>query len=189
MNDFIENGKIVMTPRQVADLLHSELGTPREELVLTVLRYTIDKQGILRNPKGRVVGSTNRQGYKKIQVTIGGKVREVFLHRLQAYNKYNSKLFEKGIQVRHLNDVKTDNTWENIALGTAKDNYKDRGQQSIKDAQKRATDASKKHSDEIISQAKEYIQLGYSLKDTSIKFNIPEGSLRYRLYGRKKQER
>lgn len=182
-------GRIIMTPRQVADLLHSEIGTPREELVLTVLRYTIDKEGVLKNPQGKTVGSLNRQGYKKIQVTICGKAREVFIHRLQAYNKYGKKLFEKGIQVRHLNDIKTDNTWDNIALGTARDNYQDRGAENIKAAQKRAVDASRKYSDNLILEAKEYLDAGNTLKDTSNKFNIPSTTLHYRIYGKKKQNR
>lgn len=183
------DGKIVMTPRQVADLLHKELGTPKEELVLKVLRYTIDNQGLLKNPQGKEVGSLNRQGYKKIQVTICGKARDVFLHRLQAFSKYGSKLYDKGIQVRHLNDIKTDNTWDNIALGTAKDNLYDRGRNKIMYCQKKATDASRKYSDDLILEAKEYLDLGNTLKDTSMKHNIPSTTLHYRLYGKKKQNR
>lgn len=178
-----------MTPRQVADLLHSELGTPKEELVLTVLRYTINDEGVLKNPQGKNVGSLNRQGYQKIQVTICGKAIDVFTHRLQAFNKYGKELFKEGIQVRHLNDIKTDNTWSNIALGTAKDNYRDRGQKAINAAQKRATDASIKYSDKQILEAKKYFELTKSLKETSKKFNIPSTTLHYRFYGKKKQNR
>lgn len=189
MKEIIKNGKITMTPRQVADLLHSELGTPREELVLTVLRYTIDKEGVLRNPRGKAVGSLNNRGYQKIQVTIGGKARDVFTHRLQAFSKYGKELFKEGIQVRHLNDIKKDNSWDNIALGTAKDNHEDRGQEAIKAAQKIATDASRKYSDELILEAKQYFDKCQNLKQTSIKYNIPSTTLHYRFYGKKKQDR
>lgn len=175
------DGKIVMTPRQVAGLLHKELGTPREELVLKVLRYTIDEKGVLKNPQGKKVGSVNRQGYKKIQVTICGKARDVFLHRIQAYNKYGSKLYEKGIQVRHLNDIKTDNSSDNIALGTATDNLNDRGREKIMADQKKATDASKKYSDEKVLQIKEfYKKNNNSQKLTMQTFNISStGTLWY----------
>ena len=189
MKEFMKDAKIIMTPRQVADLLHSELGTPKEELVLTVLRYTISKERVLKNPQGKIVGSYNRQGYQKIQVTICGKARDVFTHRLQAFSKYGKELFKKGIQVRHLNDIKKDNSWDNIALGTAKDNYQDRGEKSIKAAQKRATDATRKYSDELILEAKQYFDKCQNLKETSIKYNIPTTTLHYRFYGKRKQKR
>ena len=181
MKEFMKDAKIVMTPRQVADLLHSELGTPKEELVLTVLRYTISKEGVLKNPQGKIVGSYNRQGYQKIQVTICGKARDVFTHRLQAFNKYGKELFKKGIQVRHLNDIKKDNSWDNIALGTAKDNLHDRGEEAIKAAQKKATEASKKYNDKKVLEIKKFHkENNNSQKTTMQKFNISStGTLWY----------
>ena len=184
----ITGNKIIMKPEEVAQYLFKQ-GIQREEIVLKVLRYTIDNNGILKNRKGKVVGSLNRQGYEKIQITLDGKCKEIFTHRIQAFKKFGRKMYETGIQVRHLNDIKTDNNWENIELGTAKDNYNDRGKKSIEESQKRATEASIKYSKELIEQAKEYYKETNNLKATSEKFNIPESSLHYRIKGKKKQIR
>jgi len=184
----IIGNKIRMKPEEVAQYFFKQ-GIQKEEIALKVLRYTIDNKGILKNRKGEVVGSLNRQGYQKIQITLDGKCKEVFTHRIQAFKKFGRKMYEKGIQVRHLNDIKIDNSWENIELGTAKDNYYDRGKKSIQESQKRATQASIKYSKELIEQAKEYYKETNNLKATAKKFNIPESSLHYRLKGKKKQIR
>lgn len=184
----ITGNKTRRTPTEVGTILHDN-GWKREEIVLKVLRYTIDNKGILKNNKGMAVGSLNTQGYRKIQITFKGKKIMVFIHRIQAFKKYGKKLYEEGIQVRHLNDIKKDNSWENIAIGTAKDNYQDRGQKFIEKQQKLATQASIKYNKELIQQAKQYYEKTNNLKETAEKFNIPAPSLHYRLKGKKKQIR
>lgn len=184
----IIGNKVRMKPQEVAQYFFAQ-GIQKEEIVLKVLRYTIDNNGILKNSKEKVVGSLNRQGYQKIQITLDGKCKEVFTHRIQAFKKFGRKMYETGIQVRHLNDIKIDNSWDNIELGTAKDNYQDRGRKSIEATQRIATQASIKYSKELIEQAKEYYKETNNLKATAIKFNIPESSLHYRIKGKKKQIR
>ena len=168
------------TIREFAQISYA-LGMEKEEIVLKVLRYTIDDSGVLKNIQGEKVGSLNRQGYEKIQITLGGKSKEVFTHRIQAFKKFGRKLFDKGMQVRHLNDIKTDNCVDNIELGTAKDNYQDRGQQKIKEAQKVATEASKVYSNKLVKEIKQYYKENNNAqKQTMLKYNISStGTLWY----------
>lgn len=67
------------------------------------------------------------KGYPVISIPIGGKGGKypIKVHRLVAYQKFGNKIFEKGIQVRHLNGNKLDFSFENIELGTAKQNCQD----------------------------------------------------------------
>lgn len=168
----IINDKIRIKPRELAQIFYAQ-GVQREEIVLRVLRYTIDDSGVLKNIQGKKVGSLNRQGYEKIQVTLGGKCKEVFTHRIQAFKKFGKKLYDKDMQVRHMNDVKTDNSINNIQLGTAKDNYQDRGQKKIKEAQKVATEASKVYSDKLVKEIKQYYKDNNNpQKQTMLKYNI-----------------
>jgi endoglucanase Acf2 len=44
---------------------------------------------------------------------------------MQAFKKYGYEMFKEGILVRHLNGVPTDNSYDNIAIGTASDNMMD----------------------------------------------------------------
>ena len=86
---------------------------------------------MVRNRFNNIIGSKDKYGYQKFQITLSGKCIVIFSHRLQAFKKYGYKLYEKGIMVRHKDDVKSNNTVDNILIGTAKDNYNDRGKEAI----------------------------------------------------------
>lgn len=47
------------------------------------------------------------------------------VHKLAAYQIYGIAAFEEGTQVRHLNNIKTDNSSSNIAIGSQLDNVSD----------------------------------------------------------------
>ena len=56
----------------------------------------------------------------------GENPTRVYVHKLQAYQKFKEGMFIKGIVVRHMNDVSLDNTFINLKLGTQKQNMQDR---------------------------------------------------------------
>ena len=87
--------------------------------------YRVTKDGQLLNPKGIKIGSINNHGYEKTNIGINGKDVVIKTHRLQAYQKYGNKLYEDGIVVRHLNGNPLDNSFNNIAIGTYRDNTMD----------------------------------------------------------------
>lgn len=75
--------------------------------------------------------SKSRQPYYKIQYKYNRrKSVQLSVHRMIAYKKYGYALFGKGLQVRHLDDNSLNNSIDNIAIGTAKDNYRDRTEES-----------------------------------------------------------
>lgn len=49
----------------------------------------------------------------------------IAVHKLIAYQLYGLPAFEEDVQVRHLNNIKTDNTPNNIAIGSQLDNAGD----------------------------------------------------------------
>ena len=85
--------------------------------------YRVTKDGHLLNPRGKVIGNIS-SGYIRMALYEEKKM-SVKVHRLQAYQKYGNKLYEDGIVVRHLNGNKLDNSWDNIAIGTYRDNSMD----------------------------------------------------------------
>ena len=87
--------------------------------------YRVTKEGHLLNPKGRKIGSIDSCGYYRNIVMLNGKQMVVKTHRLQALQKYGDKLYENGIVVRHLNGNSLDNSFNNIAIGTYRDNAMD----------------------------------------------------------------
>ena len=63
---------------------------------------------------------------------------------MQAYQKFGNLIFQDNIQVRHLNNNSQDNSWDNIEIGTAKENAMDKFEHVRKNA---ATIASRKMQD------------------------------------------
>lgn len=100
------------------------------------------------------------------------KYTPVYLHRLVAYQKYGEKIFEDGIQVRHKNNIKTDNIDSNILIGNQSQNMLD-----IPKKQRRINASHKKYPHEEII---EYYSQVKSYKKTMDKFSISsKGTLHY----------
>ena len=91
--------------------------------------YYVDKNGNLFNRSNKKINlskSTTGTGYLSFNIRVGGKnPTRSFVHRLQAYQKFGEEIFKEGIVVRHLNGVSTDNSFENIGIGTPSDNTLD----------------------------------------------------------------
>lgn len=69
--------------------------------------------------------------YPIITIHIKGQTRMVLVHRLQAYQKFGDRIWEKGLVVRHINGISTDNSWGNLALGTQRENVLDKPRESF----------------------------------------------------------
>lgn len=102
-----------------------------EELAL-IKGYTVTKEGILLNRNGMQVKGRikdRKRDYYNFDIRIGprkeNKKVHCMIHRLQAYQKFGDKIYEKGIVVRHLNGDRYDNSYDNIDIGTNKDNKND----------------------------------------------------------------
>lgn len=74
---------------------------------------------------GKVYNTYIHYGYKELAFTYEKVPYHCQVHRLQSYIKYRELMYKKGIMVRHLNGNKLDNSWDNIAIGTAYDNAQD----------------------------------------------------------------
>ena len=63
-----------------------------------------------------------KNGYPVIAISS----HPVKVHRLVAYQKFGNAIFEKGMQIRHLNGDKLDFSFQNIEIGTSKQNQLDK---------------------------------------------------------------
>lgn len=91
--------------------------------------YRVTDDGTIVSKKGVPLSiNFSRQGYLSTSIRYGDgkKMTRCFLHRLQAFQKYGDEVFKDNIVVRHLNSIKTDNSFDNIAIGTQKDNMMDK---------------------------------------------------------------
>ena len=90
--------------------------------------YVVDKDGKVFNKEGKQLSiGKSKKGYLSFNIRLekGQNATRSFVHRLQAYQKFGEKIFDEGIVVRHLNGDSTDNSYDNIGIGTYSQNSLD----------------------------------------------------------------
>ena len=147
----------------------------RKEVIAYKRGYRVTEYGQALNPKGEDIGHSGN--YCWIKIRINGKSTHVSIHRLQAFQKYGYELFEEGIETRHLNGDGTDNSWDNIVIGTHSENMMDIPEQVRIKRAKYASSYLKKHNKEDI---KKFHSISKSYQKTMEKFKITsKGTLHY----------
>ena len=163
---------------------HNKIKFGGYEVIANERGYRVTDKGELLNRDGLSIGSLHRTGYHRFGLKVNGKKCIVHTHRLQAYQKYGDAIYVKGIMVRHLDGNKTNNSIDNIAIGSNRDNQMDRPKECrMRTAIKGAKATIKYNPEEIIEF---HNNNGRSYKKTMEEFNIPsKGSLHYILNSRK----
>ena len=89
--------------------------------------YKVDADGVVYSPDNYVRKlQTDKGGYHYFGVRCSdGKSQNIHVHRMQAYQKYGEEVFGNGIVCRHINGKPSDNSYDNIVIGTQKDNMND----------------------------------------------------------------
>ena len=91
--------------------------------------YTVDKDGnvFYKGKQRKLQYKSNKEQikYYKFNIRNNDTIYTIKVHQLQAYQKYGEKMFEDDMVVRHLNCNSLDNSYDNIAIGTASDNMMD----------------------------------------------------------------
>ena len=150
------------------------------EEILKERGVVIDKDGRVFNKDGiELNGRISEQGYRVIALRVDGKKQNVKVHRFQAYFKYGDRLYEDGIVVRHLNNNKLDNSWDNIAIGTSKENSMDNPpEQRLKYAMD-ASKAANKYTKEFVNKIRKEHLDGLTYRQIMEKYDIPKSSVSY----------
>lgn len=147
--------------------------------------YRVTKDGDLLNPKGKKIGCINSAGYEHTGFNVNKKRINIATHRLQAYQKFGNKLYEDGIMVRHLNGNKIDNSWDNIAIGTNKDNAMDIPKQKRKEKTLKAVKKTIKYNKEFVLKLREEYKLVKNYNELSAKYNMRSSDIWYLINKRK----
>lgn len=147
--------------------------------------YTIDKFGILRNKNGVIINgviyNVGKVKYRATSIRVGNKVSRLKYHRFQAYTKYGDKIYDNDIVVRHLNRDGLCNTYDNILIGTSKDNSNDIPKHiRIRVAKKASINRKNAYSKEKIDAIKKAHEDGYSYNEIMSIFDISsKGTVSY----------
>ena len=102
----------------------------RYEILAKEKGYFVDKQGNAYSPRGNKVGTRGKDPYLYFGIRVSKtKVIKVYIHRMQAYQKFGDLIFNDNIEVRHLNGNSFDNSFKNLAIGTPSENAMDKQSQ------------------------------------------------------------
>ena len=142
------------------------------------LGYRVSRCGLyLDTVNNKLIRKNFINGYPVFGIRVGTNVVKVMWHRLQAYQKYGEDLFKEGFVVRHKNSIKTDCSWDNILIGTQKENNMDKPKEDRLMYSLNATDKWRKYN---ASEVKEFYNICKSYKKTMEKFNMSsKGTLHF----------
>lgn len=150
------------------------------EIILFKKGYRISDDGKAYNPDGKELKGYIRRGYPSLAFRLNsGRIVAVNFSRLQAYQKYGDKIYEDGIVVRHLNNNKLDNSWDNIAIGTEHDNRMDNPPE---DRLKYAINASlkaNKYDKEFVDEIRQRHIEGWSYNKIREHYGLPKSTISY----------
>lgn len=133
--------------------------------------YRCTRNGKPIGPNGNTIKGCHKNKYHfiKIRIPETKNCKNIAVHRLQAFQKYGYKMFESGIEVRHLNGNPSDNSWDNIAIGDHRTNMMDIPEHIRIAKALHATSFVKKYDEK---EVKEFHSKEKSYKKTMEKFNI-----------------
>lgn len=140
--------------------------------------YRVSECGkYLHTIKNKLTQKAFRQGYPMFSYRLEGKKVTAPWHRLQAYHKFGDKVFEEGIQVRHLDGDKRNCSYSNIEIGTASENQLDKPKEVRLQSALKATAKWRKYN---ATEVKEFYKECKSYKETMEKFDITsKGTLHF----------
>lgn len=146
----------------------------RAEEIAARLGYYIDKSGEMHGKFHVMKGAIEGRGYRFVIIRDNGIMYRLRFHRLQAYQKFGDEIYKEGIQVRHLDGNSLNNSFENIAIGTNKDN-----QQDIPFLKRRSRIAYTKYSDDMAMESLCMSKKGLTQKEIGERFGISASSVQY----------
>lgn len=143
--------------------------------------YQVNTDGSVTSSIGNILklklNTSGNYKYYSFSYRFNNKTESVKVHRLQAYQKFGPKMFERGIQVRHLNGKPLDNSFDNIAIGTVSENQMDISEDS---RMKRALHATSSNRVYNVKDVREFYKLEKSYTKTMEQFKISsKGTLHY----------
>lgn len=135
--------------------------------------YRVTPKGTMYGLRGQVVTNSDTKGYIRVGTKNKGKYITIYAHRLQAYQKYGNAIYSKGILVRHLDGNNKNNSEDNIALGSNRDNMMDRPKEDRVTQARKASARTKKYNTKEVRDF--HKASGNSYNKTKDEFRISSG--------------
>lgn len=110
--------------------------------------YRVDANGVVSSKRQILKPRAGKSGYEyfKIRTSNPRSMKNIMVHRLQAFQKFGRELFKDGVSVRHLDGNQRNNSAANIAIGTHSQNMMDKPESVRVRCAVHASSFSSKHS-------------------------------------------
>lgn len=138
--------------------------------------YRANAAGDFFSPAGTKLKKSFNNRYLRFSLITGGEKLTFKIHRFIAYYKFGDGLFQDGIQVRHLDGDPLNNSWDNIAIGTASENRMDIPEKERLRLTKNAAKKLRKLTYEQAEELRKDRKNGLKYKDLVKKYNIARGA-------------
>lgn len=178
------------------DFFNSLSKSNKAIITMSLMGFKIDNEGNFnhwRNSSVRIMKDKDyySYAYRLPRKVFGNKTVYVDLHRYQAFKKYGMDLFNKEIEVRHLNGNSLDNSWQNIAIGTPSQNAYDKPKEvrdrvskiGSKVAAKKKREENKQKWKKVYKDRED----GLTYDELKFKYNLSKSTLSYHLGEGKKK--
>jgi len=133
------------------------------------------------SPSGKIRKlNFDKWGYPRFGVNTSDRhIRNVYVHKLVAFLKYGDKIFEKSIEVRHLNNNKNDFSSDNISIGTSSDNRMDNPLSVRLSTANAAALKRRKCTEKDVIEIRKLYKEGQTLRGIGKKFGITKSTVSY----------
>jgi hypothetical protein len=144
----------------------------RHEEIAHAKGYRALDDGTVLNPRGKKLSPWVHCGYLTFKAGRGIHLR---LHRVVAFQKFGTSIYEPGIVVRHKDGNPINNHPDNLLLGTPYDNAMDRKPEARRDHARKAADKARKYDHRAIL---EYLAHG-SYRKAEKRFGCARSTLNF----------
>lgn len=153
------------------------LKPPERVMELHKKGFRVTENGVALKPDGSKQPVTlDKWGYWRFSYKFSdGAARAMLVHRLAAYQKFGKKMFEPGIEVRHMNGSQ-DNSAKHLLLGTSSQNSMDRPKE-VRIAS--AARARRKLTDEQVAKLRREREAGATLPQLAAKYGLRKSTVSY----------
>lgn len=136
--------------------------------------YYCDFEGNVYSKRKKLALRKTLEGRYRFSIRLGRDRVTIPVHRFAAYLKYGDDVFKKNMVVRHLDGNPSNNSYDNLELGTQSQNMLDIPED------KRKASAKKEHfSEAMVRQIHEDRMSGSTYRELCEKYNTTVYTLRY----------
>jgi hypothetical protein len=148
--------------------------------------YTVAKCGEVISPAGKTLKlCPNRNGYLGFSIRDANLERQtVPVHKVVSYLKFGKDSFKPGIHTRHLNGNHLDNSWDNIAIGTASENQMDKSPDTRLKAARVAAAKRRSLTEEEVEELRSLQKQGWTNKQLRERYGIAKSTVSYIVNGK-----